>query len=660
MNRDDWQALIERFAPQVLLSNKSPYQDPYAPSSIDWYLDRCSLRDRDDPSVFIRHPSRADLVANPQPSRYLDPDDETVYLGRQEGSQIYVHLRNATDPDSVATFGWLDIQYWMFYPYNGSTGGTVPVPIYGIHEGDWEHVTVRVSNWRNLAASAVEGVFYAAHTAREGRWLVRRSATPTYGSYAVWKDTHPIVYSAWHSHASYESEGIQWRSETGYLFGNDYCAGGRTWGPLSGPDLEFLSVDDDVYQSGDEKIPTAGWTAFAGRWGSSGDSSPQGPVQKTGVYASDGANGYYVAAVPLADFGSGWSKSRATNSVALGVLGGRSVLAAGLNGGGGDRFQVYDWRDDGLELLAAGGRNWNSNRGCTGVALGRLADRQVLAAGRSSGDNSRFEVYEYSDGSGLDLLASGGTSWGDSRGCSAVALGALGNEQVLGVGRTGGDGPRFEIYRWSNGLELLASGGSEWTSGQDCTAIAFGVVPGESAAEQVVAVGRSAADGARFEIYRWLDDRLELQAQGGASWGSGRGTTGLAFGVLGGKPVLGVSRDAGDNFRFRIYHFLAGRLAILASGGEDWGSSRGATGIAFGSFDVEGTVAVSRTRGDKTKVKIYAYRDGALVQGPVYGEDWGNSRDATAVAAGPLGPRNVVAYGRSSGEGTRGGVLGAE
>jgi Vacuolar protein sorting-associated protein 62 len=45
---------------------------------------------------------------------------------------------------SSATGRECDIQYWFFYPYNGP----FPVlPWFGNQEGDWEHVTVRVSNW---------------------------------------------------------------------------------------------------------------------------------------------------------------------------------------------------------------------------------------------------------------------------------------------------------------------------------------------------------------------------------------------------------------------------------------------------------------------------------------------------------------------------------
>ncbi|MDW7678977.1 MAG: hypothetical protein SCK70_00305 [bacterium] len=66
------------------------------------------------------------------------------------------------------------IQYWFYYPYNDG---------YNNHEGDWEHINVRLNNF-NLASSSIEAIdFYFHHKVK----------TLTSG-YQLDDATHPIVY----------------------------------------------------------------------------------------------------------------------------------------------------------------------------------------------------------------------------------------------------------------------------------------------------------------------------------------------------------------------------------------------------------------------------------------------------------------------------------
>ena len=78
-----------------------------------------------------------------------------------------------------------NLQYWYFFPYNDGPSGFN-------HEADWEHVNVRLA-----ADYSVSGVHFAHH------------ANVTYfaATDVQWLDTtHPLVWVADGSHASYRDE----------------------------------------------------------------------------------------------------------------------------------------------------------------------------------------------------------------------------------------------------------------------------------------------------------------------------------------------------------------------------------------------------------------------------------------------------------------------
>src|SRR3990167_1122795 len=105
---------------------------------------------------------------------------------------------------------YIDITYVFFYQYNGSTACNGLLP-FGIHTLDWERCVMRLvklpeNNYK------LEEVYYAQHAA--GKWY-KVDEIEYYGS-------HPVVYSGWHSHASYIKSGAKIRI---CCCGNDYCKG---------------------------------------------------------------------------------------------------------------------------------------------------------------------------------------------------------------------------------------------------------------------------------------------------------------------------------------------------------------------------------------------------------------------------------------------------
>ena len=83
---------------------------------------------------------------------WLDlPLDETKRVSIKKGdlasSQAYVHVK----PMLGGTF--TDIVMWIFYPFNGGARAKVactniPLRTKGEHVGDWEHLTLRISNFK--------------------------------------------------------------------------------------------------------------------------------------------------------------------------------------------------------------------------------------------------------------------------------------------------------------------------------------------------------------------------------------------------------------------------------------------------------------------------------------------------------------------------------
>jgi len=127
-----------------------------------------------------------------------------------------------------------DIQIWFFYAYNvGALGFN--------HQADWEHITISVSS-----DLAFVSAYYAEH--RGGRRFDRAAQLG-------WVDaTHPVVYAARGTHASYPSAGAY---RTPALIDRCYDGGPRweTW-------KNFVNLGEHDHVLGGQD-----WARYDGRWG---------------------------------------------------------------------------------------------------------------------------------------------------------------------------------------------------------------------------------------------------------------------------------------------------------------------------------------------------------------------------------------------------------
>jgi hypothetical protein len=202
---------IQQYAPTIYLNA----YDNNHPTSVENFFSQSNLVDSNG-NVITTAVTPASLAANTTSTNYLVPSNgvyptpsndfesgdaavasSTANMG-QVNSPVYV---------KVLDFGtYIDIKYFLFYPWNGfqpfqvgviTNFKTEPYNLdwagFALHYGDWEHVTVRISEDQ----SSLIGVFYSQHSGNQ--WVTN---PPLDG-------THPIVYSGWDSHANYPTAGIQ-------------------------------------------------------------------------------------------------------------------------------------------------------------------------------------------------------------------------------------------------------------------------------------------------------------------------------------------------------------------------------------------------------------------------------------------------------------------
>lgn len=263
---------VRRFAPVVRLHR----DEQFFPANVHWYLSRVRMRQHRSvlrcrrvllllpfcspiapdvqlldlgqvtPGSLIAQQSRGQRsgVGRRKTDFFLeiwgsDALQRETQRGALDQAVVYAHLRPA--PGGSPNY---DIQYWFFYPFNGSIARFPPL-YQPQHEGDWEHVTVRVTP----DFLAIDSVFFASHKDNQG-W---RPAADV-----IFDGTHPRVYSALHSHASYARAGTHARRN---LPDDHTTEDGPVW-----------EAWQRVVIVGEPERPTPGneWLRYNGRWGQLG------------------------------------------------------------------------------------------------------------------------------------------------------------------------------------------------------------------------------------------------------------------------------------------------------------------------------------------------------------------------------------------------------
>jgi hypothetical protein len=301
--------LMDKFAPLLKLSD---CEDDY-PASVDWYLDRTTLGwgpdEHDEHTQFSPVNTRANLIsaahtrillvlpihffsgamnqrmvgqdAFSETDYYLEVDyndpNTSTYRGQRDSSvldtstnpatgkwPVYAHVRPTP---GTGHGGMIDISYWFFYPHNGDLGtGHCGTGGGGEHEGDWEHITVRVA----ADGSSIHGVYFAVHSG--GHWRGPGDFTSLWNTTTTGRHG-PVVWTANHSHADYWDNGGDDENHTADSLYPDWTDGkGVQW-----------ETWHNLRNMGEKWYPRAGmeWIQYTGKWGEldeGGAAHPHGPT----------------------------------------------------------------------------------------------------------------------------------------------------------------------------------------------------------------------------------------------------------------------------------------------------------------------------------------------------------------------------------------------
>ncbi|KAL3651034.1 hypothetical protein CASFOL_007437 [Castilleja foliolosa] len=251
-NLDQVNALFQTYSPLIYLHP----DEKYHPSSVNWFFDNGALlymRGNESNPVSIE----TDGANLPQGgsndgSYWLDlPIDGqargNLVKGDLESAEVYLHVK----PVLGSTF--TDIQVWVFYPFNGHAVAKlafikkISLGHIGEHVGDWEHVTLRISNFDGT----LYRVYYAEH--EWGSWVDSRLLSYQNGNKFA-------VFASLNGHASY------YRAGTVLLGGGKDGVGIRDdswWGDNvldSGASYQVVAGDGLV-------VAAPSWLGFEREWG---------------------------------------------------------------------------------------------------------------------------------------------------------------------------------------------------------------------------------------------------------------------------------------------------------------------------------------------------------------------------------------------------------
>lgn len=207
---DQVHALIQHYGPTLFFHP----DETYFASSVQWFFKNGALlyRDGAEKGVPIDF-GGANLPAGGMNDGefWIDlPSDEDpknqIKCGNMESSELYVHVK----PALGGTF--TDIAMWVFCPFNGPAtirvGGLLTIELnkIGEHIGDWEHYTLRVSNF----TGELWQIYFSEHSG--GRWVDASDLEFIHGNKAV-------VYASRHGHASFPHPGTYIQGSTKFGIG---------------------------------------------------------------------------------------------------------------------------------------------------------------------------------------------------------------------------------------------------------------------------------------------------------------------------------------------------------------------------------------------------------------------------------------------------------
>ncbi|KAK3024628.1 hypothetical protein RJ639_043252, partial [Escallonia herrerae] len=211
-NLNQVEALVQSYSPWVYFHP----DEQYLPSSVSWFFQNGALlytKGGESTPISIK-PTGSNLPqgGSNDGAYWLDlPIDgsakEKLKKGDLQDAEAYLHIK----PILGATF--TDVAIWVFYPFNGPARAKVEVVNVslgkiGQHVGDWEHVTLRISNFNGELRS----VYFSEHSG--GCWVNASELEFQNGN-------KPVAYASLHGHALFPKAGLVLQGNGGIGIRND-------------------------------------------------------------------------------------------------------------------------------------------------------------------------------------------------------------------------------------------------------------------------------------------------------------------------------------------------------------------------------------------------------------------------------------------------------
>ncbi|KAL3850007.1 hypothetical protein ACJIZ3_011889 [Penstemon smallii] len=254
-NIDQIHALIKHYGPTLFFHP----DEIYLPSSVSWFFRNGALlysKGKDNSSGEAIDTEGSNLPSGGTNDRkyWIDlPSDnnqrENLMHGDLDSAKLYIHVK----PALGGTF--TDIVMWVFCPFNGPA--TVKVGMMNIafkkigrHVGDWEHFTLRISNFTGELWS----IYFSQHSG--GEWVDAFDLEFIEGNKAV-------IYSSRAGHASFPHPGnyIQGSSKLGIGIRND--VGKSNYCVDSSEKYEIIAAE----YLGDGVVKEPCWLEYMREWG---------------------------------------------------------------------------------------------------------------------------------------------------------------------------------------------------------------------------------------------------------------------------------------------------------------------------------------------------------------------------------------------------------
>ncbi|KAI5656476.1 hypothetical protein M9H77_25269 [Catharanthus roseus] len=199
-NLNQVEELFKEYAPQIYFHSK----EKYLPSSVNWYFEKgaklYTKGENQNPVSIEKNGSNLPQGGSNDGNFWIglpidEKSKEEIKKGNLQSSEVYLQIK----PIFGGTF--TDIPIWIFYPFNGpSTAkiGLIDIPLgqIGEHIGDWEHLTLRISNFNGI----LHKVYLSEHS--KGTWVDSSLLEFQNGS------NKPVAYSARNGHPLYPKPGI--------------------------------------------------------------------------------------------------------------------------------------------------------------------------------------------------------------------------------------------------------------------------------------------------------------------------------------------------------------------------------------------------------------------------------------------------------------------